>query len=141
MKTILKVSIPKSELGEYKDYINSLFVNENGVLNICTNEENIMKSNQWFKNLPVKTYVISDNPIKDGDKFIATCANKDLDEKVFKLVGKNKEGIDLIDIEDELGEKHVSTIHLLRGAWKFEGLPTMEQLEQVVKRQTTSILL
>lgn len=141
MKTLYRVNIPVKELGEHKDYINHLFLNEDGVFNICRTEEDVMKSNQWFKNLPVKVYIISDNSIKEGDKFIVECANRELSEKVLTYVGKSKEGVDLVEYKDDKGKKGLSTIHLLKGAWKYEGQPTLEQLEQVVNKQTTSILI
>ena len=141
MKKLLALTIPRNELKDYGDYVNYLFKTEGGRFNVPVDVEDIEKSNHWFKNFPLKTLVVSNYPIQIGDKFISECANQELNMKVFKYLGANKDGIDLIDIEDENGEKHISTKHLLTGAEKVEGEPTLEELKRVVNKQSLGIFL
>jgi len=137
METIVTKTIPLKELTEYKDYINSLFKNGDGVYNVCTNDEDIIKSNQWFKNLPLVCFVVSDGPIDKGDKFLALVTNRELNGNIFTFVGLNEDGIDLIDIMDEDGNKRISTIHLLNDAMRFERMATMEDKYKIVNGQKT----
>lgn len=137
METIVTKTIPVKELTEHKDYINSLFKNEDDVYNVCTNEEDIIKSNQWFKNLPLECFVVSDGPIDKGDKFLALVTNRELNGNIFTYLGFNEEGIDLIDIMDEKGNKRISTIHLLTDAMRFERMATMEDKYMIVNGQKT----
>ena len=132
MITVIK-DIQVDQLTEYKDYINHLFRNSNGVYNICRNEEDVMKSNQWFSNLPKRAIVIDEDlAIEAGDRFIPRCNSRSLNGGVFKFIGPSKEGEDLLDIQDENGEVKISTIHLLDGALKIVREANMEDLENVV---------
>lgn len=137
METIVTKSIPVKELKDYKDYINFLFKNGDGVYNICANEEDVIKSNQWFKNFPLECFVISDTPVKEGDKFLAFSVNRDLNGKIFTYVGPNSDGVDLIDIIDEDDKHHISTIYLLSDARRFERIGTMEDKRMIVDGQST----
>lgn len=141
MFSIVTQTIHKENLKEYKDYLNFLFRTEDGVYNICTTEEDIIKSNQWFKNFPLITYVISDNEVKEGDMFLAVATNRDLNGKIFTYLGANKDGIDLIDIMDEEGKKHISTIHLMTDWKRFERYATFEDKRKIVDGQTRIITL
>ena len=132
MITIIK-DIPVDQLTEHKDYINHLFRNSNGVYNICRNEEDAIKSNQWFSNLPKRAIVIDEDlAIETGDRFIPRCNSRSLNGGVFKFIGPSKEGENLLDIQDENGEVKISTIHLLDGALKIVREANMEDLENVV---------
>ena len=133
MITIIK-DIPVDKLTEHKDYINHLFRNSNGVYNICRNEEDVIKSNQWFSNLPKRVILVDeDQKIEAGDKFVARATNKDLDGKIFKLIGPSLEGSeDILDLEDESGAIVVSTIHILEDGLKVIREANMEDLENVV---------
>lgn len=135
---VVALSIPRNELGEYKDYIGFLFKNENSVFNVCSNEEDIMKSNQWFKNFPLKTIVVSDEPISIGDKFLAEARNEELNKKIFTYLGETEGGEGLIDIIDESGKKHVSTVNLLQSP-KFIRYTNADDLKLVVEKQTLNI--
>ena len=132
MITIIK-DIPTEALTEHKDYVNHLFRNSKGVYNICRNEEDVTKSNQWFSNLPKRAILIDEDLIIEaGDRFIARATNKSLDGKIFKLIGPTEGGVDLIDLEDENGDLVCSTIHLLESALKIVREANMEDLENVV---------
>jgi hypothetical protein len=135
---LIALQIPKNQLGKYKEYIGHLFKNENSVFNICKTEEDIVKSNQWFKNFPLKTFVVSYEPLKIGDKFFGKCNNESLNNKVFTYLGMSDGGIDLIDIMDEDGNKHISTILLLESP-KFIRYTTSDDLEIVVNKQSLNI--
>ena len=135
MITIIK-DIPADQLTEHKDYVNHLFRNSNGVYNICRNEEDVMKSNQWFSNLPKRAILIDEDLIIEaGDRFIARATNKSLDGKIFKLIGPTEGGVGLIDLEDENGDLVCSTIHLLEGGLKIVREATMEDIENVVNAE------
>jgi len=142
MKEIfLPVAIPKEELvkHKYEDYIGFLFKNESGVYNVCTDVEDIMKSNQWFKNLPVNSYILQERALLAptvGDIFWASnIANSQLNEKLFRYDGINEDGIDIFnfthvtvkksttDISPELvfGEKFISTLQLLQSGLNDAG--------------------
>lgn len=132
MEYIVTKTIPIEDLKEYKDYVGFLFLNQDGVYNICRTEEDVMKSNQWFKNFPLNSIVVSDDKIEVGDKFLAKATNRELNGKTFKYLGLTEGGVGLIDIQDKDGKKHVSTLHLLYGAYKFVRLATMEDKERLV---------
>jgi hypothetical protein len=133
-------NIPVENLKEYKDYVNFLFVNEHDVFNICTNEDDVMKSNQWFKNFPVNSYIVSDEEIEVGDSFIAMAVNKSLNGKLFKFLGYTPGGVDLIDIRDEeSGQLTTSTIHLLSPSYKLIRNANMEDKKKVVNREIKPI--
>lgn len=128
-------TIPKDKLGQYSDYIGYLFCNEDGVYNICNNEEDIIKSNQWFKNLPLFSFMVSDKSISIGDKFLAICSNKELNGHIFKYVGENKTGVGLIDLLDEDDKPVISVKTLLDGSKRFERIANMADKEYVVFNQ------
>lgn len=119
MEFIVTKTIPVKELGEYKDYVGFLFINEDGKYNLCQTLDKVIDSNKWSKNLPVHTIVVSDDKVQVGDTFLATATNQELHGKTFKYLGATKDGVDLIDIEDKDGNKVTSTIHLLKDAYKF----------------------
>jgi hypothetical protein len=119
MEYLVTKTIPIEELTEYKDYIGFLFKNQNGVYNICDTEEDVIKSNQWFMNLPLNAIIVSDEKVEIGDVFLGIATNKDLNGKTFKFMGYTKDAVDLIDIKDKDGNIRISTIHLLRDAYKF----------------------
>ncbi len=132
MITIIK-DIPVSELKEHKDYVNHLFRNSNGVYNICRTEEDVVKSNQWFSNLPKRAILIDEDlTIEPGDRFVARATNRELDGKIFKLIGPTEGGEGLIDIEDENGDLVCSTIYLLDGSLKIVREANMSDIENVV---------
>ncbi len=135
---LVVLPIPREELTEYKDYIGFLFKNENSVYNICSNEDDVVKSNKWFKNLPQRAIVISDETINVGDKFFGMAANEKLNNKIFTFVGWTVGGIDLIDIVDENGEKSISTKYLLESP-KFIRMATPADLKKVVEKQSVNI--
>jgi hypothetical protein len=135
---LVVLPIPREELTEYKDYIGFLFKNENSVYNVCFNEEDIMKSNQWFKNMPQKAIVVSNETINIGDKFLGKATNDKLNNNIFTFVGWTEGGVDLIDIEDEKGEKSISTIYLLDSP-KFIRMATPTDLKKVVEKQSVNI--
>lgn len=141
MLTIVTKTIPTDELTEYKDYINFLFRNESGVYNICTTEEDIIKSNQWFKNFPLITYVVSDAPIEIGDKFLAVATNGSLNGNIFTYMGLNEEGVDLIKILGADDRISISTIHLMKNSKRFERMATIEDKKKIVDGQTKMIKL
>lgn len=136
MEYIVTKTIPREELTEHKDYVNFLFLNENGVYNICRNEEDVIKSNQWFKNFPLKTIVVTDDKPTIGDKMLVTCNNQDLNGKIFTF--KSRED-DLVYMEDEKGEEVISTKHILDGAYKYIRRGTMADKERVVNGVITPI--
>jgi hypothetical protein len=132
MITIIK-DIPVEELTEHKDYVNYLFRNSNSVYNICRKEEDVIKSNQWFSNLPKRAILIDEDlTIEAGDRFVARATNRSLDGKIFKLIGPTEGGDGLIDIEDENGDLGCSTIFLLEGSLKIVREATTEDIENVV---------
>lgn len=65
--------------GDAKNYIGMLFKNADGVINIPKDEEDIMRSYQWFINKPQHLYFVSEEPVRKGDKvlvlgkYIQTC--------------------------------------------------------------------
>jgi hypothetical protein len=131
MITIIK-DIPVNQLTEHKDYVNHLFRNSDGVYNICRTEEDVIKSNQWFSNLPKRAILIDEDlTIEAGDRFIARATSRSLDGKIFKLIGITEGALDLIDLEGEDGEIVCSTIHLLENSLKIVRGANMEDLENV----------
>ncbi len=148
MNVLLALNIPRTELKEFKDYIGFLFKNESGVYNICNTEEDIQKSNQWFKNFPLDTIVVSEKHIKKGDKFLAQCNNRNLNNKVFKYVGVANEHKDwkkctdeIILLEDGNGEQHLSTETLLDSSYYFVRKANKEELAKVVNKQSLDVAL
>lgn len=133
MEYIVTKTIPTNELKEYGDYIDFLFKNENGIYNICMTEEEVEKSNKWFKNMPLHTIVVSNDKLEVGDKFLGLAVNSELNGRIFKYIGPTEGGVDLINIEDKDGNMHVSTIHLLEGSYKFIRIANMQDKEQVVR--------
>lgn len=137
MEYIVTKTIPREELGDYADYIDYLFINENGVYNICRNEEDVIKSNQWFKNLPLKTIVVSESDINIGDKMLVTTRNQEMHGKLFTY--KSKED-DLVYLEDEKGEQVITTKYIFNGAYKFIRKGNMSDKERVVNGIITPIM-
>ena len=132
MEYLVTKTIPIEDLKEYKDYVGYLFLNQNDKYNICHTEEDVIKSNQWFKNFPLNTIVVSDDKIEVGDKFLAKATNQELNGKTFKYLGLTEGGVGLIDIQDKDGKMITSTLHLLYGAYKFVRKATMEDKERLV---------
>lgn len=135
---IVVLPIPRNELTEYKDYIGFLFKNESSVYNVCTTEEDIMKTNLWSKNMPQKAFLVSHEPLRIGDKFLGKASNEKLNNTLFTFVGWTEGGVDLIDIIDEKGEKSISTIHLLDSP-KFVRMATPADLKEIVNKQSLNI--
>jgi hypothetical protein len=50
--------------------VGELTLNENGVFNTPRNEEDALKSYQWFGNMPVKVYLIKYRPAKHNEMSI-----------------------------------------------------------------------
>lgn len=135
MNYLVTKPIAREELTEYKDYIGFLFKNENGVYNICDTEEDIFKSNQWFKNFPLKTIVVNEEPINVNDKFLAVCQNENLNGKIFKYLGPS-DGEGLIELEG-LDGKSISTHFLLETSFKFVRKATRADKEKLVNGKIT----
>ena len=132
MITVIK-DIPVEKLTEHKDYVNHLFRNNDGVYNICRNEEDVIKSNQWFSNLPKRAILVDeDAKIESGDRFIPRCNSQSLNGRIFKFIGPSSEGEDLLEIQTEEGEVKISTIYLLDDALKVVREANTEDLENVV---------
>jgi hypothetical protein len=136
MEILVTKSIPRNELTAPKDYVGFLFKNEGGVFNICRNVEDVIKSNQWFNNLPLKTQVVNDEKIEIGDKFLAICASEELNGKIFKYVGIANIGEGLITIEGLDGIK-TTTPQLLETSYKWVRKPTREDKEKLVNGKIT----
>jgi len=135
MNYIVVKPIPTEELKEHADYIGFLFKNENGVYNICDTLEDIVKSNQWFNNRPVHSIIVSDDPIKIGDKILVTCANQEMNGKTFTYNGEHSEGLDLVNLTNKRGDidkEVISTKFILDGAYKVLRPTTREDKEKLV---------
>lgn len=130
-------TIPKKELREYKFYIGFLFKNDNGVFNICTTEEDVMKSNQYFGNMPLKTIIVNKDKIEIGDRFLAICNNQELHSKVFTYLGIANIGEGLITIEADDKNKITTTPQLLASSYKFVRRATKEDKERLVNGKIT----
>jgi hypothetical protein len=139
MEYLVVKPIPRKELKEYKDYINFLFKNENGVYNICRTEEDVMKSNQWFKNFPLKTIIVTQEPINVGDKFLAICNNQELSGRVFTLIDNNVKGEGLVTLKDDTGAEVISTKFILEDSYKFVRKANMADKEKLVNGKITPI--
>lgn len=139
MEYLVVKPIPRKELKEYKDYVNFLFKNENGVYNICRTEEDVFKSNQWFKNLPVKTIIVTQEPINVGDRFLAICNNQELSGRVFKFIDINVKGEGVVTLQDETGDEVISTKFILEDSYKFVRKATMADKERLVNGNITPI--
>ncbi len=141
MEYLVTKTIPVEELTEYKDYVGFLFKNENGVYNICRTEEEILKTNQWLKNLPLKTIIVTDDDIEIGDRFLGIAANDFLNGKVFKFLGY-PEGIEsgIIEIEDHNGVKSHSTHYLVDNSYKFIRSANKKDKEQLVNGVITPLI-
>jgi hypothetical protein len=137
MEYIVTKTIDKSELKEYKDYVGFLFLNKDGVYNICKTEEDVMKSNQWFENLPLNTIVVSDDKVDVGDSFLAISTNQNLNGRLFKF--KAHKEVDLVVLEDKDGNEVTSTKFILDGAYKFIRLANQADKEKVVNGIITPI--
>jgi hypothetical protein len=139
MEYLVVKSIPRKELKEFKDYINFLFKNENGVYNICRTEEDVMKTNQWFKNFPLKTIIVTQEPINVGDKFLAICNNQELSGRVFTLIDNNVKGEGLVSLQDDTGAEVISTKFILEDSYKFVRKANMADKEKLVNGKITPI--
>lgn len=137
MEILVTKTIPTAELTAHKDYVGFLFKNENGVFNICDTEEDVIKSNQWFKNFPLKTIIVTKEPIEIGNRFLAICASENLHAKVFKYLGVAKIGEGLITIEDEKKMKITTTPQLLTDSYKFVRKATRADKERLVNGKIT----
>jgi len=139
---LTKVEILKSELGEYKDYIGHLFQNENGVYNICRTEEDVIKSNQWFKNFPIKVAIldvedfVKNIDCKVGDKIFPYCRNEELHYRVFEIKKILKK--DLVELIDDKGNKVVSTKYILLSP-KFIRWNNEEDNSKIITSQSLEI--
>ncbi len=139
MEYIVLKSIPKNELKGYSDYIGYLFKNDDGVYNICDNEEDIMKSNQWFNNLPMHSLVVSDEKVNVGDKFLAVCVNNSMNGKTFTYNGESDKGIDIVSLTDKDGNEVLTTIHILDGVWKVLRATNRKDKEKLINKEITPI--
>lgn len=137
----LIIDYDKSQLGQYKDYIGWLFRTEDGKYNVCDTEEDIMKSNMWFKNLPIRvinlelvTYL---NPLKDGDKFVMECVNQELNNKILTHRGESTEGVGLLNFEHENGEKFKMGASSIIGnrIWRYLGDISREEKLAIMNSQ------
>ena len=133
---IVTKSIKRDELLSYEKYIDFLFINENGVHNICTTEEDIIKSNQWFNNLPVNTIVVDDGlDVNINDKFIAVVPNENLNGKILTLLSIDD---DLVTVKDIYGNVLTTTTTIFNGKYfKFIRVATMTDKEKVVNGSIT----
>jgi len=99
-----KIKLDPKTLGDYKDYIGFLFENQTGKYNLPKTEEDIMKSNQWFNNLPIMVAILSSNPHHAvvGERYMFVgLTNESLNGFVFEVKGINVEfqTIEILDIE------------------------------------------
>lgn len=136
MEYLVTKSIPRKELKAPKDYVGFLFKNEDGVFNICSTVEDVIKSNQWFNNLPLKTQVVNDEPIEIGDKFLAICTNQELHGRIFKYLGHAEIGEGLISIEGFEGVK-LTTPQILDKSYKWVRKASREDKERLVNGKIT----
>lgn len=68
MKKIVKVHMLPAKLKQPLDHLNQIFLNDTGVLSFLTDEEDIIKSAQWFGARPQHLYLTLDEETK-SDKF------------------------------------------------------------------------
>lgn len=122
MKYIIK-QIPRELLTEHKDYVGFLFKNQNAVYNICNTEEDVIKSNQWFLNLPQNVYVVdeyySNEKINIGDKFIPHCNSENFNNNLFTFIGYHEDNKNFIRISDETGVEFLTTKNIFYEYSKF----------------------
>ncbi len=112
MSKYVVVHYSEKELKNYSHYIGNLFINNNGVYNICNTEEDIMKSNQYFANVPIRIAIVHDDAqINIGDTILAECSNKKLDNRIFAIIDISDTGI--VQMKDENGECVLSTKFML----------------------------
>jgi len=140
MNYIVIKTIPTEELKEHKDYIGYLFKNQDGVYNICDTLEDIVKSNQWSNNRPVHSIMVSDEPIKVGDKILVTCVNQEMNGKTFTYNGDATTGVDLTSLTDRGGNEVLTTKFILDGAYKVLRATNREDKEKLVNGIITPIL-
>lgn len=132
MEYIVTKTIPTEELSEHKDYINFLFKNKYGVYNICTTEEDVLRSSQWFGNRPLNVIVVSFEMINPGDTFLAVCRSKELNGKTFKYERPNYNGMNLIDLIDKNGNVHTANWDMLEDCYKVLRVANMEDKQKLV---------
>jgi hypothetical protein len=138
-KKIIALPVPTEKLGDFKDYVGYLFLNENGVYSVMNDPGDIQKASQWFKARPLNVYVVSKETVRPGEKILGHAVNKDLNHKVFTYLGFNKEGIDLCDFEDENGKLVISTKFFLGGSYKFLGMASPANKKTIVRKQSLDI--
>jgi hypothetical protein len=130
MLQAIVVDIPRKKLKDYKNYVGYLFRDENGVYNVCTTEEDVMKSNQWFKNLPKEVYIVdTDNTdIKPGDKIFGVATNEELHNKIFVYVGPTNKIFGMATNE----ELHNKIFVYVGPTNKIFGMATNEELHNKI---------
>lgn len=139
MKTeSFKIKLDPKTFGEYEDYIGYLFESENGKYNLPKTEEDIMKSNQWFKNLPIKVAILSldvhQAMVNEKYMFVGL-TNESLNGKIFEIKNINTEmqTVDMIDVENR--KPVITTIHAFP-ARKFVRWANDEDKKNIVDSQT-----
>lgn len=70
MKKIVDVYILPAKLKQPADHLNDIFLNDNGVLSFLTDEEDIIKSAQWFGARPQNLYFTLNERIQSGDWYL-----------------------------------------------------------------------
>lgn len=113
-----KIKLDSKTLGEYGDHIGYLFQNEIGKYNLPKTEEDIMKSNQWFKNFPIKVAILSLDIHQAiiGEKYMFVgLPNESLNGKIFQIKDINTEmqTVGMLDIEN--GKPVITTIYAFSG--------------------------
>ena len=115
MKTeSFKIKLNPKTLGEYEDYIGYLFQNEIGKYNLPKTEEDIIRSNQWFKNFPIKVAILSLDIHQAiiGEKYMFVgLPNESLNGKIFQIkdIDTEMQTVSMLDIENK--KPVVTTIH------------------------------
>jgi len=117
-------TIPIDELKDYKDYIGFLFQNDLGNYNICDNEQEIIETNKWSKNLPLNTLIVSDEKIELGDRFLT------LNGKTFKLISYGE--LDTVLLLDNQGKETVLSDNILKSVYKVIRVATIADKEKLV---------
>lgn len=132
--------IPKEDLKDYSDYIGFLFKNQDDVYNICDTEEDIIKSNQWFNNIPQHAIVVEEsNDIQVGDRFMSICVNRDLNGKTFTYNGTHQEGEGLVNLTDKDGKEVITTTFILVETYKVLRKAKRKDLDKLINGIITPI--
>jgi len=137
MEYLVLKPIPRTELTDYKDYINFIFKTENGVFNICRNEEDIIKSNTWFKNLPMKSIVVSNDTINIGDKFLLIANNQTMSGRIFTFI--NVKTDDLVTLKDDTGKELEINKIVFDDSYKFVRKANTTDKEKLINGEITPI--